>query len=183
MIKTRISKLEEKIFEIDTIITGLFKNQDINIKELDLKFDECIFDKVNILDSDISKSEFIDVIFKNSDISNTNMESSLFRRVIFEDSKLIGVDFSTSNLNNITFINNDSIHDRFIILDRNKLYSCGASFKDLGKKCFAIGEFSDKEYLNRLLKIKLKSNDVYSTDMPFNVEEYKNWYAEHSSCK
>ena len=58
-----------------------------------------------------------------------------------------------SQYNNITFINNNSFHDRFIILDRNKLYSCGASFKDLGKKCFAINEFNDEEYLNKLLKI------------------------------
>lgn len=54
---------------------------------------------------------------------------------------------------NISFINNKSFHDRFIIVDRNKLYSCGASFKDIGKKCFAINEFSDKEYLNKLLNI------------------------------
>ena len=58
-----------------------------------------------------------------------------------------------SQYSNITFINNNSFHDRFIILDRNKLYSCGASFKDLGKKCFAINEFNDKEYLNKLLKV------------------------------
>ena len=58
-----------------------------------------------------------------------------------------------SQYNNITFINNNSFHDRFIIVDRNKLYSCGASFKDLGKKCFAINEFNDKEYLNKLLEI------------------------------
>ena len=32
-----------------------------------------------------------------------------------------------SQYNNITFINNNSFHDRFIILDKNKLYSCGAS--------------------------------------------------------
>lgn len=54
---------------------------------------------------------------------------------------------------NVTFINNNSFHDRFIILDRNKLYSCGASFKDLGKKCFAINEFNDQEYLEKLLEI------------------------------
>ena len=61
-----------------------------------------------------------------------------------------------SQYSNITFINNNSFHDRFIILDRNKLYSCGASFKDLGKKCFAINEFNNNEYLNQILKeIKL----------------------------
>ena len=58
-----------------------------------------------------------------------------------------------SQYNNISFISNNSFHDRFVILDKNKLYSCGASFKDLGKKCFAINEFNDNEYLNRLLNV------------------------------
>lgn len=34
-----------------------------------------------------------------------------------------------------------------------------------------------------LLKIKLKSNNVYSTEMPFNVEEYEKWYAEHTNSE
>ena len=54
---------------------------------------------------------------------------------------------------NIKFINNNTFHDRFIIIDRKILYSCGSSFKDLGKKCFAINSFDDQEYLTRLLKI------------------------------
>lgn len=54
--------------------------------------------------------------------------------------------------NNVTFINNNSFHDRFIIIDRRILFSCGASFKDLGKKCFAINKFEDKEYLDKILK-------------------------------
>ena len=52
---------------------------------------------------------------------------------------------------NITFINNNTIHDRFIIIDRNKLYTCGSSFKDLGKKCFSINEIDNKKELDRLL--------------------------------
>ena len=55
--------------------------------------------------------------------------------------------------NNINFISNNSFHDRFIILDKNTLYSCGASFKDLGKKCFAINEFTEKFYLKEILEI------------------------------
>lgn len=53
---------------------------------------------------------------------------------------------------NIDFISNNSFHDRFIIIDNEILYSCGSSFKDLGKKCFAIHEFHDKEYLKKLLE-------------------------------
>ena len=56
-----------------------------------------------------------------------------------------------SQYNNVSFIDNSLFHDRFIIIDRKKLYSCGASFKDLGKKCFAIHQFNDLEYLDRIL--------------------------------
>ena len=59
---------------------------------------------------------------------------------------------------NVTFINNNSFHDRFIIIDRNKLYSCGASFKDLGKKCFSINENDIREYLDEILMIIFKNN-------------------------
>ena len=53
--------------------------------------------------------------------------------------------------NNIEFIRKDIFHDRFIILDRKKLFSFGSSFKDLGKKCFAINLMEDKIILNELL--------------------------------
>ncbi len=52
---------------------------------------------------------------------------------------------------NITFINNDSYHDRFIIIDREKVYHCGASFKDLGKKCFAINNIENKNEIEKLV--------------------------------
>ena len=58
-----------------------------------------------------------------------------------------------SEYKNIAFINKDTLHDRFIIIDRKKLYSCGASFKDLGKKCFEINEMNSKKLLENLLDI------------------------------
>ena len=42
-------------------------------------------------------------------------------------------------------------HDRFIIIDNEILYHSGASFKDLGNKCFAINKIIDKDILNKLL--------------------------------
>ena len=53
---------------------------------------------------------------------------------------------------NIDLIINNKIHDRFIIIDNKILYHCGASFKDLGKKCFAISKIDDDNVLNNLLK-------------------------------
>ena len=56
---------------------------------------------------------------------------------------------------NITLKINDQFHDRFIIIDDKVLYHCGASFKDLGKKCFAINKIENEEWLSSLLeKIK-----------------------------
>ena len=57
--------------------------------------------------------------------------------------------------NNLEIINTHIFHDRFIIIDNKELYHSGASFKDLGKKCFAITKIEDnsilKELLNKIL--------------------------------
>lgn len=37
----------------------------------------------------------------------------------------------------------NKFHDRFIVIDNQELYHCGASLKDLGKKCFAISKIND----------------------------------------
>lgn len=62
-----------------------------------------------------------------------------------------------SQYKNISFLYNTSFHDRFIIIDKKKLYSSGASFKDLGKKCFAINEMENEAELAELLA-KIKEN-------------------------
>lgn len=59
--------------------------------------------------------------------------------------------------NNVTLIHNDSYHDRFIIIDNKVLYHCGASFKDLGTKCFCISKIDNQELIKDMLKsIKYK---------------------------
>ena len=53
---------------------------------------------------------------------------------------------------NVELIYNDKFHDRFIILDNRVLYHCGSSFKDLGKKCFAINKVDNNKFLNSILE-------------------------------
>jgi len=53
--------------------------------------------------------------------------------------------------NNVELINSDKFHDRFIILDKKVIYHCGSSFKDLGKKCFAINILEDNKILISIL--------------------------------
>ena len=45
----------------------------------------------------------------------------------------------------------NKFHDRFIIIDNKELYHCGASIKDLGKKCFAINKIEDKQIINQVI--------------------------------
>ena len=52
---------------------------------------------------------------------------------------------------NLEIINTNIFHDRFILIDRKTLYHSGASFKDLGKKCFAITKIEDITIINNLL--------------------------------
>ena len=98
-------------------------------------------ESIRIIDNYISK-ELLDIVCK------TNKEIIIYTKNI--DNILINK--YQSQYNNLTIKINNSFHDRFIIIDKEILYHCGASFKDLGKKCFAINKIDNKEWLNELLQ-------------------------------
>ena len=98
-------------------------------------------EEVIIIDNYAGK-ELLDIIKdikQNIKIVSSNIDSTLKKKY-------------ESQYSNVTFINNNTFHDRFIIIDRKELYNSGASFKDLGKKCFYIGKIEDKEYLRNIIK-------------------------------
>ncbi len=47
----------------------------------------------------------------------------------------------------------NKFHDRFIVIDNKELYHCGASLKDLGKKCFAINKMNDIKFIEEIENI------------------------------
>ena len=66
---------------------------------------------------------------------------------------------------NLEVIKCDLFHDRFIIIDNKILYHSGASFKDLGNKCFALIKIEDERILKGLLKyMKEKINKTIVDD-------------------
>lgn len=71
--------------------------------------------------------------------------------IISSDKNDILKDKYLKQYNNVLFINNNSYHDRFIIIDRKRVFHCGASFKDLGKKCFGIHEIENKNEIEKLV--------------------------------
>ena len=104
-----------------------------------------IFDKalssIIIIDNYIDKN-ILDIL------SKTNKQVTL----ITNKYKIQDYEKYKEQYNNVTLVVNNSFHDRFIILDKKDLYHSGASFKDLGNKCFAITKIESKEILDSLVK-------------------------------
>ena len=46
---------------------------------------------------------------------------------------------------------NMDFHDRFLIIDKTKVYHIGASIKDAGKKSFGITKIEDKDLIQGLI--------------------------------
>ena len=107
-----------------------------------------------------AKKEII-IIDNYADKSILDMITNLNLKVIIVTKKfnlLKDIDIKKYNkqYHNLKVIYSDKFHDRFIILDKKVLYHSGASYKDLGNKCFAINKIKDDEYLeNILIKIGL----------------------------
>ena len=161
LLPNRVLLLEEKV--------------DDNTKRIDE-----LFDKFN--PNDITRNcvffegEFYDAYSKLLDIFNRSLEEIIIidnyaGKELLDIIKEVDRNFIIVSKNiseklkekyekqyhNVIFINNDSFHDRFIILDRYIIYLCGSSLKDLGKKCFGISELKDKLGLKAMLeKISIK---------------------------
>jgi hypothetical protein len=62
------------------------------------------------------------------------------------NSKIIGRDINIFNnqYGLLEVIYTTKVHDRYIIIDQNKLYHLGHSIKDLGNKIFSISELDSK---------------------------------------
>ena len=123
-----------------------FEGQIYDAYSLMLKIFEKAEDSIIIIDNYVDKN-ILDIL------SKTN------RKVTLVTNKYQIQDYEKykEQYNNVTLVINNSFHDRFIILDKKVLYHSGASFKDLGKKCFAITKMESKEILDSLLN-KLGGN-------------------------
>ncbi len=137
-------------------LESVFDNNKVNTNINKIFFNGQIYDSFSVLLEIFNKSINEIIIIDNY------ASKELFDILKETHKKIIVVSKNINNTliekykdqyKNITFIYNDSFHDRFIVIDRKIVYSCGASFKDLGKKCFAINEFNDEEYLNKILSI------------------------------
>ena len=124
-------------------------------KENHLFFNGQIYDAYSLLIDIFNKSKSEIIIVDNYiDKQLLDILSKTKKDITIITNKYNNIDYHKYKLQykNITLKLNNTIHDRFIIIDKKILYHSGASFKDLGNKCFAIIEITDKNILAELLK-------------------------------
>ena len=113
-----------------------------------------IYDAYSLMMKILEKAESNIIIIDNyidKDILDILSKTSKQVTLITNKYKIQDYEKYKEQYNNVTLVVNNSFHDRFIILDKKDLYHSGASFKDLGKKCFAITKIESKEILDSLL--------------------------------
>ena len=136
----RIALLENTFSQFDTFSNELFFDGQIwDVHSLLLDIFNTSKQSIIIIDNYISK-ELLDVLCNTSKqiiVYTKNIDRSLINKY-------------QSQYNNLTIKINNSFHDRFVIIDDTYLYHCGASFKDLGKKCFAINKIDNIDMLKDL---------------------------------
>lgn len=149
--------LQDKVDENTKKINELFDRFDPKdiIKECVL-FENNIYDAYSFL-LDIFKRATEEIIIIDNYASKELLDivKKYDKRIIIVSKNIddILIKKYKSQYSNVTFIQNDKFHDRFIILDRLELFSCGASLKDLGSKCFAVNRMFNDEFLVKILEI------------------------------
>ena len=145
---------ENRILKLEESFDKLNEKEKINA----IFYEGQIYDAYSLL-IDIFKeaNEEIIIIDNYADKSILDMITNLNVKVIIVTRKfnlLKDIDIKKYNrqYHNLKVIYSDKFHDRFVILDKKVLYHSGASFKDLGNKCFAINKIEDNEYLKNILK-------------------------------
>ena len=156
----RLTNVEYKLLEhdkkFDEVFDSLQKEENFKQKVF---FQGQIYDAYSLIIDIIKKA-------KNKITIIDNYVDDSILKMLSKKNKNVEVVIFTSNKSNISSLDiqkfnqeypilkisrTNKFHDRFILIDNKELYHCGASIKDLGKKCFAINRIEDKEIINRFV--------------------------------
>lgn len=159
----RLTNVEYKLLEhdkkFDEIFDSLLKKEEFKQK---IFFGGQIYDAYSLVIDIIKRA-------KNKIIIIDNYIDDSLLKILVKKNRNVEVVILTSKKSNISKLDiqqfnkeypilkvakTDKFHDRFIIIDNKELYHCGASIKDLGKKCFGINKIDDIEIINKFVKMQ-----------------------------
>ena len=128
---------EDKIYDAYSILLDIFNNAKKEIIIIDNFANKELLDTLKNIDKNIiiiSKN-----IDKNIIIISKNIDNVLISKYC-------------KQYTNIKFINNNSFHDRYILLDIKEVYVSGMSLKDIDKKYRYIYKMNEPLFINELIK-------------------------------
>ena len=148
----KVESLDERV----SIIENNYKP--LEFKASQLFFDGQLYDAYTLIQSlfESANNEIIIIdnyvdrtILDRLVVKNRNVQVIIYTSI---NTRLLGRDINTFNSQygglDVRYTTN--VHDRYIIIDQNKIYHLGHSIKDLGKKIFSISE-SDSNLISKLL--------------------------------
>ena len=119
-----------QIYDAYSLIIDLIKKANFKITIIDNYIDDSILKMLT------KKKKNVEVVILTSTYSNiSNLDIQKFNK-----------EYPTLKISR-----SNKFHDRFILIDNNELYHCGASIKDLGKKCFGINKIEDKSIISKII--------------------------------
>ena len=148
----KVESLDERVSNIE----NNYKPQEF--KNSHLFFDGQLYDAYTLIQS-IFESANNEIIIIDNYVDRTILDRLVVKNrkvqvIIYTivNTRLLGRDINTFNSQygglDVRYTKN--VHDRYIIIDQNKIYHLGHSIKDLGKKIFSISE-SDSNLISILL--------------------------------
>ena len=148
----KVESLDERVSNIE----NNYKPQEF--KNTQIFFDGQLYDAYTLIQSifESANNEIIIIdnyvdrtILDRLVVKNNNVQVIIYTSI---NTRLLGRDINTFNSQygglDVKYTTN--VHDRYIIIDQNKIYHLGHSIKDLGKKIFSISE-SDSNLIPKLL--------------------------------
>ena len=139
---------EERILKLEESFNKL------SAKQNSIIYEGCIYDSYSLL-LDILNEAYEEIIivdnYANKELFGIlkNINKKIY--VIPKNLDNILINKYSKQYSNVTFINNDLFHDRYIILDRKTVYVSGMSLKDLGKKYSYMYKMNEKIFINDLV--------------------------------
>ena len=160
----RLTTVEYKLLEHDNKINKVF---DALQKSKETEFKQKVFFKGQIWDSyeiiiDIIKTAKKKIVIIDNYVDDTVLKMLQKKNNNVEVVVLTSQNCSLTKLDVKKFneqypilkiVKLNEFHDRFIIIDNKDLYHCGASFKDLGKKCFGINKIEEEKIIENIKKM------------------------------
>ena len=146
-INNRLIKIEDKVLDKEFSLNKIFYNGEFyDSYTLIQKIFESANNEIIIIDNYIDRTVIDRLVVKKENVRviiYTNQQTNKIR-----ESDLI---MFNKQYGLLEIINTNKVHDRYIIIDKDKLYHLGHSIKDIGKKISTIIE-TDKSLIRNLLE-------------------------------